>query len=76
MSEDARGGMGAGGNLLEVGAANAAGMDADEHLSGTDLRDGDGFEADIIDAAVDGGLHGGGDGMRSEFRPRAVRQWP
>ena len=58
VSEDARRGMGAGGNLLEVGAADAAGVNADENFSGTDFGDGDSFEADVVHAAVDCGQHG------------------
>ena len=51
-------GMGAGGNLLEVGAADAAGVNADENFLGTDFGDGDSFRADIVHAAVNGGEHG------------------
>lgn len=61
VSEDARSGVRAGGNFLEVGAANAAGVDADEEFSGTDGGDGDSFEADVVYAAINGGLHGCGD---------------
>ena len=63
VSKDARGGVGACGNLLEVGAADAAGVDADEHLAGADRGDGDGFEADVVHAAIHGGLHGCWDGL-------------
>src|ERR1035438_2888684 len=47
VSEDAGCGMGTGGNLLEVGAADAAGVDADEHFSSTDLGNGQGLHADV-----------------------------
>jgi hypothetical protein len=55
MSEDARSGMGAGGNFLEVCAANAAGVDTDEHLSAAGFRDRDGLHADVVHPAVHGG---------------------
>jgi hypothetical protein len=67
VSEDAGSGMRACGNLFEVGAANAAGMDADQHFAGADFGDGDGLDADVVDAAVDGGLHGRGDRVRISF---------
>ncbi len=63
VSEDARGRMGTGGDLLEVGAADAAGVNAEEHLTVGDLGYGDGFEADVVYATVDCGLHGRGDRM-------------
>ena len=58
VAEDARAGVGAGVDLFEVGAADAAGVDSKEEFAGADLRDGDGFGLDVVDAAVDGGLHG------------------
>ncbi len=63
MSEDARGRVRAGGNLLEVGAADTAGVHADEELTRPDLRHGNGLQANIINAAIDGGLHGRRKGM-------------
>lgn len=36
-------------------------MNADEKLSRADGGDWDGLEADVVDAAVNGGLHGCGD---------------
>lgn len=63
MSEDARGGVRSGRNLLEVCAADTAGMHADEKFSGADGGDWDGFEADVVNAAVDRGLHGRGNQM-------------
>ncbi len=53
--------------FLEVGAADAAGVDADEHLSGADLRNGDDFHAHVVDSPVDSGLHGRGNRMRRSF---------
>jgi hypothetical protein len=67
VSEDAGGGMGAGGNLLEVCTADAAGVHADEHFAGTDLGDGHSFDADVVHAAIDSRLHGGGDRMQLSF---------
>lgn len=49
------------GNLFEVSAANAAGMHAHEHFSGADCWNGHYLKADVIDPAVDGGLHSCGD---------------
>src|SRR5580658_1249036 len=67
VSEDAGSGMGAGGDLLEVGATDAAGVDADEEFSGTDLGYGDCLQADIVHAAVDSCLHGRGNRQRMTF---------
>jgi hypothetical protein len=55
VSENARGRVGTRGNLLQVGAAYAAGVDADQHFSSAYFGDGDRFHADVIHAAVDGG---------------------
>jgi hypothetical protein len=57
MPEDARRGMRAGGDLLEVGAADAAGMNAYQSFAGTDLRHRNRFEANIILAAIHRGAH-------------------
>jgi hypothetical protein len=59
VAEDAGGGMRSGGDLLEVGAADAAGVDAQEQFSGADGGHGNGFEADVIDSPVNGSQHGG-----------------
>jgi hypothetical protein len=67
VPEDTRSGMGAGRDFLEVGTADAAGMDADQHFAGANLRDGDGFKADVVDAAVDRSLHGGWDFVHGSF---------
>src|SRR5512146_361664 len=61
MAEDARGRVRAGGNLLEVSAADAAGMHADEEFAGTNPRDWDGLHADVVDAVINGGKHVGRD---------------
>ena len=61
VSEDAWGGVGSGMDFLEIGAAHAAGVDADEQFAGADAGDGNGFESDVVDAAVYGGEHSRGD---------------
>ena len=60
VAEDARSGMRSGGDLLQVGATDAAGMDPQQQLSGADLRDGNSFEADVVYSAVNRRQHGGG----------------
>jgi len=67
VAEDARGGVGAGGDFLEVGAAHTAGVDTNEYFSGADGGDRDSFEADVVLAAVHSGLHGCGDRLRMAF---------
>ena len=67
VAEDAGGGMGAGVDLFEVGAAHAAAVHADEDFAGADFGDGDGLNAHVIDTAVDGGAHDRGDGCRALF---------
>ena len=57
MSEDARCIMRSGVNLLQICAADSAGVDLDQHLAGADLRHRDGFDADVIHAAIHGGSH-------------------
>src|SRR5947209_1319754 len=59
VSEDAGSGMRAGGDLFQIGATDAAGVHADEKLAQADLRNGNGFDAHVVLAVVDGSLHGG-----------------
>ena len=47
-------------DLLDVGGANAAGRDLHEQFTGTDARDRERFEAQIVHAAVNDGPHGFG----------------
>ena len=61
MAEDARGRDGAVLDFFDVGGADAADGDLDEEFMGANTRDGDGFEAQVIDAAVNDGAHGFGD---------------
>ena len=67
MAEDARRGMRSGGNLLKVGAANTAGVNAQEQFAGTDYGHGNGFEANVIHATVNGGKHGRRNRLASIF---------
>jgi hypothetical protein len=52
-------------NLLDVGAANTAGGDFDEHFAVGDFGDGDFFDANDSLFAVDTSAHGLGDGSQS-----------
>src|SRR5262249_44362965 len=54
--------MRAGRNLLQIGAADTAGMHADQHLTGADFGYRNRFQADIVLAAIHSGLHAGGNG--------------
>jgi hypothetical protein len=67
VAEDARGGMRSSGNLLEVGAANAAGVYTQQKFPGAYLGDRDGFQANIVDAAVNSGKHGRWNRLASIF---------
>ena len=69
VAEDARRGVRAHVDFLEIGAADAAGGDLDEQFAGADARNGDGLKAHVVDAAVDDGAHGGGDlGIDPKFQ--------
>ena len=61
VAEDARGRDGAVLDFFDVGGADAADGDFDEQFVRADARDGDGFEAEIVDAAINDGAHGFGD---------------
>jgi hypothetical protein len=63
VAEDAGCGVRSGGNFLEVGAADPAGVNFQQKFAGTDGGNGNGFEANVIHAAVDGGTHGRWNGM-------------
>ncbi len=62
--------MGACGNLFKIGSANSGGMDTNQHLSRTNLRDRNSFHAHVIDAAVYRSQHRGRDRMRRVFNGR------
>ena len=63
MAKDARGRMRTGGNLLEISAADAAGVDPNQDFSRTDLWDWDGLQPDVVNPAIHRRLHGCGDGL-------------
>ena len=54
-------------NLLQIGAADAAGVYPDQHLAGPDIWHRHCLHPDIIDAAVDCRLHGAWNRMRGVF---------
>jgi hypothetical protein len=58
VAEDARRGDGAVLDFFDVGGADAADRDLHQQFVGADGRDGDGFEAEVIDAAINDGAHG------------------
>ncbi len=60
MSEDARSIVRTGVNLLQVGSADTAGVDLDQHLACANLGDGNRLDTYIVCAAIDGGAHGCG----------------
>lgn len=58
VSEDARGFDGAVVDFFDVGGANAADGDFDEQFVWPNGRHRDGFDAEIVDAAINDGTHG------------------
>jgi hypothetical protein len=61
VAEDARWRDGAVLDFFDVGGADAAHGDLDEEFAGADAGDGDGFETEVVHAAIDDGAHGFGD---------------
>jgi hypothetical protein len=61
MAENTRGGMGPGCNLLQIRSTNAAGVDPYEQFAGSDFRNGNRLQTNIVEAAVNRCLHGGGE---------------
>jgi hypothetical protein len=59
VSENAGRGVGAESDFFEVGAADAAGVNANQDLARADGGDWDSFDANVILAAIDSGLHSG-----------------
>lgn len=55
-------------DLLEIGMADAAGFDADKDFAGTDFGGADGIDRNEGVAAIDGGLHMGGDHRFKKLR--------
>ena len=56
VAEDAGGVVGAGVDFFQVGAADAAGVDAQEDFAWAQSGQGHGFDADVVGGSVDGGL--------------------
>ena len=55
--------MGTGCDLLEIGAADAAGVDPNQDFSWADLRYRDSLQPDIVHAAINRRLHSRGEGL-------------
>jgi hypothetical protein len=66
VAEDARRRDGAVLDFFDVGRADAADGDFHQQFIGADARDGDGFEAQVVDAAINDGAHGFRDGGHAE----------
>ena len=62
VAEDARWRHGAVVDFLDVGGANTAGGDFDQQVISGNARDGKCFEAEVVHAAINDGLHGFGNG--------------
>jgi hypothetical protein len=60
MSEDAGGRVGTGGNLFKVGTADATAMHSQKNFTVANLRDCNGLQPNVIDAAVNRSSHVGG----------------
>ena len=73
MAEDARGRDGAVMDFLDVSRADATHGDLDEQLAGADARDRNGFEAQVVDAAINDGAHGFRDGGHGKLLTRISR---
>src|SRR4051812_43340712 len=57
MAKNTRRGVRASMDLLEVSAADPAGVHTDQDFSDCDLRNRNRLDTDIVDAAIDGCLH-------------------
>ncbi len=66
MAEDARRWDGSVSDFFYVGRANAADGNLDEQFVRADARNGDNFEAQVVDAAINDGAHGFGDGRHGK----------
>jgi hypothetical protein len=67
VAEDARGRDGAVLDFFDFGGANAADGDFHQEFICADGRDGHGFEAEVVNAAINDGAHGFGDAGHSEI---------
>ena len=59
VSKNARRGMRAGGDFLQIGAADSAGMHPHQQFAGADLGNGNRFQANVVHAAIHRRQHGG-----------------
>ncbi len=73
MAEDARGRHGAVLDFFDVGGADAADGDLDEEFMGAEARDGHGFDAQVVDAAINDGAHGLGNVRHDKLLTRIAR---
>jgi hypothetical protein len=46
-------------DLLQIGAADSAGVNLDKDFAKADLGNGNGFYTYVVDSTIDGGTHGG-----------------
>jgi hypothetical protein len=72
VAEDTGSGVRSGGDLFQIGAADATGVDADEQLSGADLRDRYGFQTDVVDSPVNRSQHGRRDWAHLMLKPELI----
>ena len=75
MAEDARGRDRAVLDFFDVGGADAADGDLDEEFMGAEARDGHGFEAQVVHAAINDGAHGFGNGEPREHLTTDGHGW-
>jgi hypothetical protein len=54
-------------DFFDVGGADAADGDFDQQFVCANARDGDGFEAEVVNAAINDGAHGFGDVKHARF---------
>jgi hypothetical protein len=62
-------------DFFYVGRADAADGDLDEQFIFTDARDGDRFEAQVVDAAINDGAHGFWNGGHAESLTTDGQGW-
>ena len=53
--------------FFKISAADAAGVDANQHLAFADFRHWHGLQADVVHSAIDQRQHGGGDRLNLIF---------
>ena len=58
VSENARGGMRAGSNFLQIRAADPTSLDFDQYLAGADFWNRNRFEPHVVHPAINRGEHG------------------